>query len=92
MTKKLLGFIFFLFVSALALAQSSTLKGIVKDTTGKMLPYATVILQKNGTEIGATQTDESGTYSFKALNAGNYDVEVSYVGYQKERMEGTGGY
>jgi len=89
MTKKLLSFIFFLFVSAIALAQTSTLKGLVKDTSGKILPYATVILQKNGTEVGVTQSDESGTYSFKALNAGNYDVEVSYVGYQKERVEGV---
>ena len=89
MTKRLQGLFLFLFVSAVAFAQTSTLRGLVKDTSGTILPFATVVLQKNGTEVSSTQTDESGTYIFKALNAGNYDVEVSYVGYQKERMEGV---
>ncbi len=79
--------LFFLFVSAICSAQMGTLKGIVKDTGGTILPYATVILQKNGVPVSGTQTDVAGIYAIKAINPGDYDVMVSYVGYESVKIE-----
>ncbi len=79
----------FLLISTTAFAQTGTLRGIVKDTSGAILQYATVLIQKEGIEVAGTQTDGSGSYIFKALNPGKYDVLVSYVGYASEKVEGV---
>ncbi len=66
-----------------AFGQSSqSLQGTVTDAeTGEPLMFATVALKKGGTPITGTQTDFDGKYSFNGIDAGTYDVEVSYVGY-----------
>ena len=87
MTKRLLHLFLLLFISLSAFAQTGTLRGIVKDTNGITLPFATVMIQKEGTEINGTQTDVNGVYTFKALNPGQYDVLVSYIGYATEKVE-----
>lgn len=87
MTKRLLHIFLLLFISLSAFAQTGTLRGIVKDTNGITLPFATVLIQKDGTEINGTQTDANGVYIFKALNPGQYDVLVSYIGYATEKVE-----
>ena len=87
MIKRLLHLFLLLFISLSAFAQTGTLRGIVKDTNGITLPFATVLIQKDGTEINGTQTDVNGVYTFKALNPGQYDVLVSYIGYATEKVE-----
>jgi outer membrane receptor protein involved in Fe transport len=64
-------------------AQSSTsLQGTVTDEKGEPVMFANVALKKNGTLVTGAQTDFDGKYSFNDIEAGTYDVEVSYVGYQ----------
>ncbi len=64
-----------------AFAQSTgKLSGRVLDSeTGEGLPGATVLIV--GTQFG-TAADFDGNYTILGLPVGNYDVQVSFVGYQ----------
>ncbi|NJN77344.1 MAG: TonB-dependent receptor plug domain-containing protein [Saprospiraceae bacterium] len=74
-----------------AFGQSSqSLQGTVTDIeTGEPLMFATVALKKGGQLITGAQTDFDGKYSFNGIDAGEYDVEVSYVGYQTKTTSGV---
>ncbi|MCX2573681.1 TonB-dependent receptor [Pedobacter sandarakinus] len=79
MIKKLLKIslpLFFLIISSQAFSQS--LQGKVADSTGTVIPGASV--QVLGQKIG-TSTDANGMYSLKFPAAGNYKVRVSFTGY-----------
>jgi outer membrane receptor protein involved in Fe transport len=74
-----------------AFGQSSqSLQGTVKDAaTSEPLMFATVALKKGGQLVTGAQTDFDGKYSFNGIDAGTYDVEVSYVGYNTRTTEGV---
>ena len=68
-----------------AIAQSGEIQGKVINGKGEGIPFANVVVYKNGVlETGAT-TDFDGKYSISALEPGTYDVEASYVGL-KQRL------
>ncbi|MEZ5014821.1 MAG: carboxypeptidase regulatory-like domain-containing protein [Chitinophagales bacterium] len=68
-----------------ALAQSGEIQGKVVNAKGEGIPFANVVVYKNGVlQTGAT-TDFDGLYSIPALEPGTYDVEASYVG-MKQRV------
>lgn len=52
------------------------------------LPFANVVLEKEGVQITGTQTDFDGNYIFDSIPAGTYDLMVSYVGYPSIKTEG----
>lgn len=61
-------------------AQNGAIKGRVYDAVSNQpIPFANVTLQ--GTSTGAT-TDFEGMYSIENLPAGQYNLQVSYVGYK----------
>ena len=63
---------------SLAPAQGTTSRmlGTVVDTTGGVLPGATVTLTNQGTRISfTTVTTAAGTYAFEAVPAGLYEVK-----------------
>ncbi len=62
-----------------AMAQNGTLKGKIVTTDSK--PAAYVNVQLNNTRL-VTISDEMGTYEFKNIPAGNYQLTVSLVGLQ----------
>lgn len=64
-------------LSAVASAQG-VLKGRVIDAQNLSMPGANVILK--GTQNG-TVTNQNGDYSIVDLKAGEYELEVSYLGY-----------
>ncbi len=68
-----------------AFAQSTgKLSGRVLDSeTGEGLPGATVLIV--GTQFG-TAADFDGNYTILGLPVGNYDVQVSFVGYQSSTV------
>jgi TonB-dependent receptor len=58
---------------------SGEISGVVSDLSSKeSLPYASVVIK--GTVIGMT-TDMDGNFRFSNLQAGDYILQVSYVGY-----------
>ena len=58
------------------------LRGAVKDAQG-VIPGATVTLTNEGTGVSRdTVTNESGEYSFPALDPGTYTVKASVTGFK----------
>jgi hypothetical protein len=98
MMKKILSsLLLFMGVSAALLAQSTMgeLKGEVKDDKGEPVPFATVVVEKDGVQVRGDATDIDGKYWIKSIPAGTYNVLYSSVGYQSVkktnvRIEGGG--
>ena len=63
---------------------AGTLKGTITDAkTGEELPFVNVVLKYNGKQFNGASTDFDGYYSFQLLPSGNYELEISYVGYNR---------
>ena len=73
------------FITIKAMAQTSTLRGSVRDANGIPLAGASIIL--NGKKRG-TLSDASGNYELKVA-PGNYTLIVSYVGVVTQRKHVT---
>ncbi len=62
--------------------------GTVQDSTGAVVPNATIVL--TGTDTGFSRTMEStsaGDYSFQDLQVGVYSVEVQRAGFQPTKID-----
>jgi hypothetical protein len=67
---------------------TASLSGTVSDPTGAVIPGATVVLSNTDTGTDSqTLTSGDGTYSFTALAAGHYRLEVTRPGF-KSHQEG----
>lgn len=65
--------------------EGAALRGTVRDVhTREPLPYATVVLQ--GDKSYATLADPGGYFQLRGIAPGGYEVTVSYVGYEEQRM------
>ncbi|AHM60854.1 TonB-dependent receptor plug [Flammeovirgaceae bacterium 311] len=81
MRRVLFGLLFFLLSSANSWAQSCKINGQVVDAaTGESLPGATVFI--NSLQGGVT--DARGHFTFQELAAGPHQLQISFVGYQKQ--------
>ncbi len=68
----------------------TTLQGKVTDAdSGEPAELATIKIFKGGALVSGTQTDFDGNYSVSNIDPGTYTVEVSYVGYNNQRIEGV---
>jgi len=77
-------------MSTLAYSQSQSIQGRIYDaTSNEGLPFANVILLKDGIQKAGTTTDLDGNYSFTGFDPGVYDVEAVYVGYPNARITGV---
>lgn len=77
-------------MSTLAYSQSQSIQGRIYDAkTNEGLPFANVILLKDGIQKTGTTTDLDGNYSFTGFDPGLYDVEAVYVGYPNARITGV---
>jgi hypothetical protein len=82
------GFLTLVFLVALcapifAQGTTSRLLGTVQDSSGAVVPKATVKLINEGTRAAfETQTSAAGTYVFEAVQPGQYEVEVSSSGFR----------
>ena len=89
MVRQLLLTLALLMVGVVVYAQTS-LAGTVSDAdTKETIPDASVRLFKNGVQKGVTVADINGYYRFTALDPGEYDVEVTVVGYTPARVNGV---
>jgi len=72
----------FLCTTATLTAQqpSASLHGILTDSSGAIIPAATVAIDGNGPRK-STQTRSDGSYTFPGLAAGDYKVAVTYPGF-----------
>ena len=62
------------------------LTGIVKDRAdGSPLPYATAaLLRADSTAITGVMTGDDGKFVLQNVAAGNYLLQISFIGYQRE--------
>ena len=86
--------IYLIFVFALivnfAFAQTGTLTGVITDAlTGEPIPFANIVAEKNGNQIGGTTTDFDGNYTIKPLEPGKYIVKATFVGYGAVEVTGV---
>jgi hypothetical protein len=62
---------------------SAALGGVVTDTTGAVIPNATVIVTNTATsQTFTTVTGSTGLYAFQGLNPGVYRLEARARGFQ----------
>ena len=76
--------------SSLAMAQTGALKGVITDAmSGESIPFANIIAEKNGNQIGGTTTDFDGNYTIKPLEPGTYVIKATFVGYGTVEVTGV---
>lgn len=64
-------------------ASSGLVSGVVKDSSGAVVPRATVSLEEHTTGVvQTTLTDSIGRYAFPAVNPGDYTVRFTAQGFQ----------
>ena len=75
----------FVLLSGSLLAQSNgSVKGVVKDSTGAILPGASVTLTDKATQrVQNALTSEVGSYVFAAVPPGNYTLGFEMPGFKK---------
>ena len=82
----LAGFVLLLPSSVFAAAQASTsatLRGHIEDSTGGVLPGATITLTHSGTKAMQTAvTDDRGQYLFAGLFPSTYELKVELAGFK----------
>lgn len=62
---------------------TATLSGVVSDSTGAVIPNATITVTQTTTNaVRAVQTDGTGSYAVTSLPAGTYNVSVSSQGFE----------
>ena len=66
----------------------ATLSGVVQDTSGGVLPAATVVVKNVATGVtNETITNSTGLFSVPALDPGTYEATVSLSGFKTVRQE-----
>lgn len=66
----------------------SSIQGVVTDSTGSIVPGATVSLLNPATNSRLeTQSNDSGLYRFSGLQQGSYRITVSKNGFKKKLVE-----
>lgn len=62
-------------------AQRVNLSGRVVDGGSEPIPYATVVLLDEGSQVAGGSTDDEGRFQL-AASAGDYTLHISFVGYK----------
>jgi hypothetical protein len=76
-------------VGAFAQDVTGTILGVVKDTTGGVLPGATIIAKDLRTNATHTViSDNEGTYSIRELPVGVYDINATLKGFKEFDAKG----
>src|ERR1700680_2163296 len=68
---------------------TATISGTVNDSTGAVVPKATVPLTNTGTSVSRTVlTDSGGLYLFTLIPIGTYRLTVEQAGFRKYVRDG----
>jgi len=62
-------------------ARQAAVTGRVVDSLGAAIPYATVVMTRDGKQVAGTSTDDGGAFALQ-IAAGEYTMTVQYVGFQ----------
>jgi hypothetical protein len=74
---------------ALAQVTTGTVSGTIKDSTGAVVPGATVVLtsEARGTKTAPVVTNESGDFVIPNVTADSYTLEVTMTGFRPIKRE-----
>lgn len=90
MLKKLLFTIAIACTTSAIFAQSGTLQGkIVNQETKEPIPFANIIIESGGKQLGGTTSDFDGKYTIKPIPPGKYDVKATFVGFKNIMIQGV---
>jgi outer membrane receptor protein involved in Fe transport len=90
MSRKIYLIAIFALITTFAYTQTGTLKGVITDAmSGESIPFANIVAERNGNQIGGTTTDFDGNYTIKPLEPGNYTVKATFVGYGTVEITGV---
>ncbi len=83
-----IGIICCLFLSHEIAAQISISGRVTEKSSGRPVPYASVVALKTGTNelISGTTTDEKGKFEF-VVRADNFVIEISFIGFQNKIIQ-----
>ncbi len=82
--RRILGLLLCLTAGLSAQSISSALSGVVSDSTGAIVPNASVAATNTGTNARTTaQSDSNGHYLLLQLTPGSYTLDVSSPGFKK---------
>ncbi|MBU3926868.1 MAG: carboxypeptidase-like regulatory domain-containing protein, partial [Bacteroidetes bacterium] len=75
--------------SVILFGQSGALQGKVIDKeTREPIPFANIVLENRGSQVGGATSDFDGNYQIKPINPGQYDLKATYVGYKSVLIQG----
>jgi len=75
--------------SVVMFAQDGALKGKVLDKdTKEPVPFANIILENKGSQVGGATSDFDGNYMIKPITPGKYDLKATFVGYKTVLIQG----
>src|SRR5215208_4092283 len=76
--------------AAFAQEQRGSIEGVVKDSSGAVLPGVTVALTSGSGAKLETVSDAQGIYRFPSLAPGTYTVNANLQGFRPGNVEGVG--
>ena len=69
---------------------STQIVGLVSDTSGAVIPRATVTAKRVETgDVRSTTTNETGNYVFPLLDPGDYEITCAAAGFRTEMRRGV---
>lgn len=66
--------------------QRGTIEGVVKDSSGAVLPGATVEARSGGSGVLSTTSDEKGAFRFPSVLPGVYEVTANLAGFKAGKV------
>src|SRR2546425_4209003 len=77
----------FLTTAAWAQLSTASLNGVVRDSTGAVVPKASVVLRNSDTAVEhSTASNDSGTFVFSDVNPGRYTLKVSAPSFSTKQI------
>jgi hypothetical protein len=74
---------------AAAQEQRGSIEGIVKDSSGAVLPGVTVEARSGGSGVLSTTSNESGSFRFPSVLPGLYEVSANLAGFKNAKVAGV---
>src|SRR5437764_10347461 len=72
---------------SLAQLSTGTITGVVRDTTGAIVPNASAVLKNVETTVERrTVTNNAGNYSFTNVTPGRYTMQISGTGFRVNQV------
>ena len=71
---------------ATAQEQRGSIDGVVKDSSGGVLPGVTVEAHSSGSGVLSTTTDASGAYRFPSVLPGTYEVTATLASFKPAKV------